>query len=155
MRPTSKLAPKARLLAGAAPASLLLAVFASSAYGQETETQQPEATRDVVTVTGFRSSLAQALQAKREENGPRKNGSTCPSCPNLKGIKEMIDFVQKQIEASERLFKMMAEDHKERMTDMQVWGQMNESFQKKLAERDAEIAKLKQKLAVYETNETL
>ena len=69
MRPTSKLAPKARLLAGAAPASLLLAVFASSAYGQETETQQPEATRDVVTVTGFRSSLAQALQAKREENG--------------------------------------------------------------------------------------
>ena len=63
----------------------------------------------------------------------------------------MIEFVQKQIEASERLFKMMAEDHKERMTDMQVWGQMNESFQRKLAERDAEIAALKQKLSVYET----
>ena len=62
----------------------------------------------------------------------------------------MIDFVQKQIEASERLFKMMAEDHKERMTDMQVWGQMNESFQRKLAERDAEIAALKQKIAALE-----
>ena len=67
----------------------------------------------------------------------------------------MIDFVQKQIEASERLFKMMAEDHKERMIGMQVWIDMNESYQKKLAERDAEIAALKQRIAVYETNETL
>ena len=67
----------------------------------------------------------------------------------------MIDFVQKQIEASERLFKMMAEDHKERMIGMQVWVDMNESYQKKLAERDAEISRLNQKLAVYETNETL
>jgi len=67
----------------------------------------------------------------------------------------MIEFVQKQIEASERLFKMMAEDHKERMVGMQVWVEMNESYQKKLAERDEEIAKLKQKLAVYETNKTL
>ena len=67
----------------------------------------------------------------------------------------MIDFVQKQIEASERLFKMMAEDHKERMIGMQVWVDMNESYQKKLAERDAEIAALKQRIAVYETNATL
>jgi len=67
----------------------------------------------------------------------------------------MIDFVQKQIEASERLFKMMAEDHKERMMGMQVWVDMNESYQKKLAERDAEIAALKQRIAVYETNATL
>ena len=67
----------------------------------------------------------------------------------------MIDFVQKQIEASERLFKMMAEDHKERMVGLKVWVDMNESFQKKLAERDAEITALKNKLAVYETNETL
>jgi len=67
----------------------------------------------------------------------------------------MIEFVQKQIEASERLFKMMAEDHKERMVGMQVWVEMNESYQKKLAERDEEITKLKQKLAVYETNKTL
>ena len=67
----------------------------------------------------------------------------------------MIEFVQKQIEASERLFKMMAEDHKERMIGMQVWVDMNESYQKKLAERDAEIAALKQRIAVYETNATL
>jgi len=63
----------------------------------------------------------------------------------------MIDFVQKQIEASERLFKMMAEDHKERMVGMQVWVEMNESYQKKLAERDAEIDRLKKRLEVFET----
>jgi len=51
----------------------------------------------------------------------------------------MIDFVQKQLEASERLFKMMADDHKERMVGLQVWVEMNESHQKKLAERDLEI----------------
>ena len=67
----------------------------------------------------------------------------------------MIEFVEKQIEASERLFKMMLEDHKERMTGMKVWVDMNESYQKKLAERDAEITALKNKLAVYETNEKL
>ena len=67
----------------------------------------------------------------------------------------MIDFVQKQLEASERLFQMMAEDHKERMVGLKVWVDMNESYQKKLAERDAEITALKNKLAVYETNETL
>ena len=64
----------------------------------------------------------------------------------------MIDFVQKQIEASERLFKMMAEDHKERMVGLKVWVDMNESYLKKLAERDQEIATLKKKLDVYETN---
>ena len=67
----------------------------------------------------------------------------------------MIDFVQKQIEASERLFKMMAEDHKERMVGVKVWVDMNESYQKKLAERDAEIDELKKKLAVYEMAEKL
>ena len=67
----------------------------------------------------------------------------------------MIDFVQKQIDASERLFQMMLDDHKERMTGMKVWVEMNESYQKKLAERDAEIKALKNKLAVYETNEKL
>lgn len=59
----------------------------------------------------------------------------------------MIDFIQKQIEASERLFQMMAEDHKGRMMDIQVWGQMNESYLRKLEERDAEIAALKEKIA--------
>jgi len=62
----------------------------------------------------------------------------------------MIDFVQKQIEASERLFNMMMDDHKERMTGMKVWAEMNESYQKKLIERDAEIAELKKRIAAYE-----
>ena len=67
----------------------------------------------------------------------------------------MIDFVQKQIEASERLFKMMADDHKERMVGLQVWVEMNESYQKKLAERDAEIAELKALIAAYKAAEKL
>jgi len=62
----------------------------------------------------------------------------------------MIDFVQKQIEASERLFNMMMDDHKERMTGMKVWVEMNESYQKKLIERDPEIAELKKRIAAYE-----
>ena len=67
----------------------------------------------------------------------------------------MIDFVQKQIEASERLFKMMAEDHKERMVGVKVWVDMNESYQKKLAERDAEIDRLKKRLEVFESADKL
>ncbi len=59
----------------------------------------------------------------------------------------MIDFVQKQLEASERLFQMMANDHKERMVGLRVWIDMNESYLKKLEERDAEIAALKLKIA--------
>ena len=59
----------------------------------------------------------------------------------------MIEFVQKQLEASERLFKMMADDHKERMVGLQVWVEMNESHQKKLAERDLEIERLKARLS--------
>lgn len=63
----------------------------------------------------------------------------------------MIDFVQKQLEASEKLFKIMMDDHKERTTTLQMWIDMNENFQKKLAERDKEIAQLRAKLAQYET----
>lgn len=62
----------------------------------------------------------------------------------------MIESVQKQIDASERLFQMMLDDHKERMAGVKVWVDMNESYQKKLAERDAEIAELKKRIAVYE-----
>jgi methylmalonyl-CoA mutase N-terminal domain/subunit len=65
----------------------------------------------------------------------------------------VIEFVQKQIDASERLFKMMVEDHKERMVGVKVWVDMNESYQKKLAERDEEITRLKKKLELYEQTE--
>ena len=67
----------------------------------------------------------------------------------------MIDFIQKQLDASERLFYMMVEDNKMRTQSMQMWVNMNESFQKKLAERDEEIATLRAKLSQYEIGEKL
>jgi 3-oxoacyl-ACP reductase-like protein len=65
----------------------------------------------------------------------------------------VIDFVQKQLEASERLFNMMMQDHKERLQQTVIWADMNAGLIKKLEERDAEIAKLRAKLAQYETSE--
>ena len=67
----------------------------------------------------------------------------------------MINFIQKQLDASERLFNMMVEDNKMRTQNLQMWIDMNESFQKKLAERDAEIEKLRSKLSQYEIGEKL
>ena len=67
----------------------------------------------------------------------------------------MINFIQKQLDASERLFNMMAEDNRLRTQNLQMWVDMNESFQKKLAERDAEIEKLRSKLSQYEIGEKL
>jgi hypothetical protein len=67
----------------------------------------------------------------------------------------MIDFIQKQLEASEKLYEMMRQDHKERVQQVFVWADMSESLTKKLAERDAEIARLKNLLRAYETTEVL
>lgn len=67
----------------------------------------------------------------------------------------MIDFIQKQLDASERLFHMMVEDNRQRVQDMQMWVDMTESYQKKLAERDEEIAALRAKLSQYEVGERL
>lgn len=55
----------------------------------------------------------------------------------------MIDFIQKQLEASERLFEMMREDHKERMKEIEVWAQASRSLMQKLDERDNLIAALR------------
>ena len=63
----------------------------------------------------------------------------------------MIDFVQKQLEASEKLFKMMMDDHKERVHQTMIWADMNAGLVRKLEERDAEIEKLRAKIAQYET----
>jgi len=63
----------------------------------------------------------------------------------------MSDFMQLQIEASERLYKMMLEDHKERTKDMAMWGEMNAGLMKKLDERDVEIEQLKAKVLALET----
>lgn len=67
----------------------------------------------------------------------------------------MIDFVQKQLEASERLFNMMMQDHKERMQQTVIWADMNAGLIKKLEERDATIQDLRAKLAQYETAEKI
>jgi hypothetical protein len=67
----------------------------------------------------------------------------------------MIGYIQKQIDASEKLFEMMRADHKERLNQILVWADMNESLLRKLEERDSEIERLKGLLRAYETAEKL
>jgi len=55
----------------------------------------------------------------------------------------MKDFMQVQIEASERLYQMMLNDHKERVKDMVVWSETSVSLMNKLKQRDEEIIKLR------------
>jgi len=52
------------------------------------------------------------------------------------------DFIDRQMEASDKLFKVMFEDHKERMKDMVLWADMNSGLMRKLDERDESIARL-------------
>jgi hypothetical protein len=52
------------------------------------------------------------------------------------------DFIDRQMEASDKLFKVMFEDHKERMKDMVLWADMNAGLMQKLDKRDEEIARL-------------
>jgi hypothetical protein len=63
----------------------------------------------------------------------------------------MSDFIQKQIDASERLFNVMLEDHKQRFEKIVAVYELSESLQKKLNERDLEIARLRQQLRIYES----
>jgi hypothetical protein len=56
--------------------------------------------------------------------------------------------MQTQIEASERLYNMMLEDHKERVRDMAMWADTSVSLMRKLDERDAEIKKLREEIAI-------
>ena len=60
--------------------------------------------------------------------------------------------MQVQIDASERLYKMMVEDHKERVRDMAVWADTSVSLMKKLDERDAEIVKLREEIAILKAS---
>ena len=55
----------------------------------------------------------------------------------------MIEFIQKQIEASERLFKAMRDDHNTRMAEMEHWARTTQSLIEKLAERDMTISMLR------------
>lgn len=67
----------------------------------------------------------------------------------------MIEFIRKQLEASERLYRVMAEDNQLRAHNLQMWVDMTADYQKKLAERDAEIERLRSKLSQYEIGEKL
>ena len=57
------------------------------------------------------------------------------------------NFIQLQVEASERLYQMMLDDHKERIKDMSMWAETSVSLMKKLDERDALIEKLHAEIA--------
>jgi hypothetical protein len=67
----------------------------------------------------------------------------------------MNDFMQKQIEASERLYTMMLADHKQRFEKIADAYALSESLQKKINERDEEIQKLKRQLFNYESLERM
>jgi len=64
-------------------------------------------------------------------------------------------FIQKQIESSERLYKMMFQDHADRVKNATNVYAVSESLQKKLDQRDAEIAKLRRQLRAYEAIERM
>jgi hypothetical protein len=67
----------------------------------------------------------------------------------------IASHIQKQLDISEQLFEMMRRDHKERMSQVLVWADMNESLLHKLKERDAEIERLQGLLKAYQTVEKL
>jgi hypothetical protein len=58
----------------------------------------------------------------------------------------MNNFIQKQIEVSERLFNVMKKDHEERMKQGDIWQKTSTSLIAKLEERDREIKELKEKI---------
>ena len=67
----------------------------------------------------------------------------------------IASHIQKQLDVSEQLFEMMRRDHKERMSQVLVWADMNESLLHKLKERDEEIERLRSLLQAHETAEKL
>ena len=67
----------------------------------------------------------------------------------------MDNFIQKQIDASERLYAIMLADHKQRFEKIATVYELSEHLQKKINERDAEIEKLRHKLRAYELMDTL
>jgi hypothetical protein len=67
----------------------------------------------------------------------------------------MNNFIQKQIESSERLYKMMLDDHRDRIEKITTVYELSENLQKKINERDAEIEKLRRKLQAYEVLERM
>ena len=67
----------------------------------------------------------------------------------------MDSFIQKQIDSSERLYKLMMNDHKERVETLTEMYSLSESLINKIKERDEEIAKLRRQLRAYEAVERM
>jgi len=59
----------------------------------------------------------------------------------------MKDFINRQLEISDKLFKVMFDDPKERIRDMAMWAELDASLMRKLDERDAEITRLQEEIA--------
>lgn len=59
----------------------------------------------------------------------------------------MKDFINRQLEISDKLFKVMFDDHKERIRDMAMWAELDASLMRKLDERDIEITRLQEEIA--------
>ena len=67
----------------------------------------------------------------------------------------MNDFMKSQIDIAERMFKMMVEDHKERVESINTWAEMNIGLMRKLDERDKRIAELEAELKTYRAAEKI
>ena len=67
----------------------------------------------------------------------------------------MNEFIQKQIDASERLYNMMLADHKIRFEKIAETYSLSESLQKKITERDKTIAELRAQIMAYQVAEKL
>lgn len=63
--------------------------------------------------------------------------------------------MQMQIDVSERLYKSMIEDHKERLRDMAVWAETSVSLMRKLDERDKEIDRLRAEITALKAASSL
>ncbi len=63
----------------------------------------------------------------------------------------MNHFIQTQLEASEKLFHLMKEDHQTRMQEIVLWANTCRSLIHKLEERDAEISRLKTQIDTLTT----
>ena len=53
------------------------------------------------------------------------------------------------------MFELMHRDHKERMEQIVMWADMNESLMRKLEERDREIVRLQGLLRAHEVMEKI
>jgi hypothetical protein len=62
------------------------------------------------------------------------------------------DFINRQLEISDKLFKVMFDDHKERIRDMAMWAELDASLMRKLNERDAEITRLQEEISKLKAN---